>query len=78
LILGVGGVDVVRLDVSRRSAARDVWSVSGVSALVAGAWIVDVVDLAGLLRAAEGESLRQWQLEHYGEMAASVRPRDDD
>lgn len=73
LKLTVGGEPVMHLDVSQRLGDEyDSWGVFGVSAFKAGPWMVRLNDLAGRLRIADRQGLRDHEKLFYGEKAGKI------
>ncbi|MCB2228391.1 MAG: hypothetical protein KQH53_17055 [Desulfarculaceae bacterium] len=73
LRMWVADAMVMHLDVSLQlSDGYDSWRVFGVSAFKAGPWMAQLNELAGRLRVAEGQGLRDYEKEFYGEKAKKI------
>ena len=73
LTLAVDGEEVLRLDVAHGVGDdHDRWRVSGVSAFRAGPWMMQLNELAGELRIANSQTVREHVLQFYGEKARNI------
>jgi hypothetical protein len=75
LRLWVGEQLVMHLDVVQRSrpgAEYSSWGVTDVSAFKAGPWMLQLNELAGRLRIADGQWKRDHEKQHYGEKAGNI------